>query len=133
MARRADMIAWRNVPFPPDEIALSTGGAPLNLTGKTAAMDVRLPNGGAVVISLDMAASPSSDGIRFTDPTGGVLIIQIDQPSLQAAYDAAVAAGLVPPGGVAELDYDLLLIGADEVPEVILEGRFIIHPGRTAA
>lgn len=127
-----DQAGWRNAPFPDDVFAFEDVGVAVNLTGKTAAMDVRAVAGeGAALISLDMAASASADGIWFVDATSGELRIQIDQASMQAAWDAAKAAGLMKAGEAAPLVYDLLIIGPDGVAEAWIEGAFVIYPGVT--
>lgn len=122
----------RNTPFPPDTYAFADAGAPINLTGKTAAMDVRAVAGtGSALISLDMAADAAANGIWFTDTVGGVLRIQISQAAMQSAWDAAYATGLMKAGQAAPLVYDLLLCSADGVREAWLEGDFVIEAGVT--
>jgi hypothetical protein len=122
----------RNTPFPPDTYAFADAGVPINLTGKTAAMDVRAVAGaGAALISLNMAADATADGIRFTNAAGGVLRFQISQSVMQGAWDAAYASGLMKAGQAAPLVYDLLIYSADGVQEAWLEGAFIIEAGVT--
>lgn len=125
-----DLSGWRNTPFPPDIHAFSDGGAAINLSGKTAALDVRAVAGtGAALISLDMAASDTANGIWFLDEAAGEMRFQIDHASMQSAWDAAYAAGLMKAGEPARLVYDLLLISGDGFSEAPIEGAFTIHPG----
>lgn len=122
----------RNTPFPPDTYAFADLGVAINLTGKTAAMDVRAVAGaGSALISLDMAADATSNGIWFTNTVGGIIRIQISQAVMQSAWDAAKAAGLMKAGEAAPLLYDLLIYSADGVQEAWLEGDFIIEAGVT--
>jgi hypothetical protein len=129
-----DITGWRNAPFPPYSYAFTDeeDAAPVDLTGYTAALDVRAVAGtGSALISLDTTVSTSADGIRFSDPTNGVLVIQVDQASMQAAWDAAYAAGLMKAGETAPLVYDLRLEDSDGYAEVWLEGAFNIEAGVT--
>lgn len=127
-----DLTGWRNAPFPADIHTFTDGGVAINLSGKTAAMDVRAVAGeGDALISLDMAASSSANGIWFTNSAGGEMRFQISQAVMQAAWDAAYADGMMKAGEAARLVYDLLVFSADGVIEAWIEGPFIIHPGVT--
>lgn len=126
------LTGWRNAPFPPDVFAFEEDAAAINLTGYTAALDVRAVAGtGTALISLDTTVSTSADGIRLSDAAGGELVIQIDQASMQSAWDAAYAAGLMKAGESAPLVYDLRIVDPDGHAEVWLEGAFTIKAGVT--
>lgn len=135
MTATFDLTGWRNTPFPPDLIQLAlddAGEVPVNLSGKSFAMDVRaIPGEGPALISLDLASDDAANGVRVVNAANGDLRLQIDKPTMQAAWDAAFAAGLMKAGEAAVLFYDLLVIGADSFIECVLEGRFIILPGST--
>jgi hypothetical protein len=121
-----ELRCWRNAPFPPQVYRL-----PASLIGKTFAMDVRAVGGqGPALISLDTAVSASANGIWAVEAAAGRFRIQIDQPTLQAAWDAALVGGLMKSGEAAPLIYRLL-ITTNGVPQPWLEGPFIIEPGVT--
>lgn len=131
-----DLTGWRNAPFPrSEEIQLAyddAGDLPVNLTGKTFALDARaVPGEGPALISLNTAPDDEANGVRLVNAGLGILRLQIDQATMQAAWDAALAAGLMKAGEAARLFYDLLVISPDGFVEAVLEGRFIILPGVT--
>lgn len=127
-----DLEGRRNVPFPPDVITLTDSGSAVNLSGMTFAIDVRaVPGEGSALISLDTAASDTADGIWVVNAAAGELRIQIDQASMQAAWDASYAAGLMKAGDPAPLFYDLLVFSSGGIPAAWLAGRFNILPGVT--
>lgn len=128
MAVNAPLTGFRNVPFPPEVFTFTDAGVPRNFTGKTFAMDVRqLAGTGLALISLDTAGDDTMNGVRAVDAAAGQLRFQIDQATMQAAYDAvATKAGEAP-----TLLYDLLVFDSDDVPEAVIEGTFTIQPGVT--
>ena len=121
-----ELRCWRNAPFPPQVYRL-----PASLVGKTFAMDVRAVGGqGPSLISLNTASSDTANGIWAVDAAMGRFRFQIDQPTLEAAWDAALASGHMKAGEEARLIYRLL-ITTNGVPQPWLEGPFIIEPGVT--
>lgn len=127
-----DLTGWRNTPLPPRILRFETGGVGIDLTGKTFALEVRaVPGEGSALISLDTALNDSADGVRVVEATAGRIRIQIAQPIMQAAWDAAYALGLMKAGEAAPLFYDLIMISPDGFKEAVIEGRFIIYPGVT--
>lgn len=128
MAVNAPLTGFRNVPFPPEVFTFTDAGVPRNFTGKTFAMDVRqLAGTGPALISLDTAINDTMNGVRAVDAAAGQLRFQIDQPTMQAAYDAVATKA----GETITLVYDLLVIDYDGIPEAIIEGAFTIEPGVT--
>lgn len=127
------LAGWRNAGFPPDVFAFASDGAPVDLTLKSLSMDVRAVAGeGAALISLDTTNTEFLvNGIFLSDAVAGEITIQIDQPAMKAAWDAAYAAGLMKAGEPAPLVYDLRVEDEDGFAEVWLEGPFIINPGVT--
>ncbi|WP_420478221.1 hypothetical protein [Brevundimonas sp. FT23028] len=128
MTATVSLNAFRNVPFPPEVLTFSEGGAPRDFTGKTFAMDVRQVAGtGVALISLNTAPNGTANGVRAVDAAAGQLRIQIDQTTIASVYDAIATRA----GEVVALVYDLLVIDSAGVPEAIIEGPFIIEPGVT--
>lgn len=127
------LTGWRNAPFPPDTyIVTDEAGDGIPLADKTFAMDVRrVPGEGPALISLDMAPNESGDGIWVVDATEGEFRIQIGQLAMQAAWDAMFDDSWIKAGMPAVLYYDLLVSGADDIPECWFEGTFTILPGVT--
>lgn len=132
MATTVPLTGFRNVPFPPEVITFTEAGVARNFTGKTFAMDVRaLAGTGPALISLNVATDDTMDGVRAVNAAAGQLRFQIGQAAMQAAWDAAYAAGLMKAGEPVALVYDLLVIDTDGLPEAVIEGSFTIHPGVT--
>lgn len=128
MATTVPLTGYRNTPFPPEVFTFRNGAAPQNFTGKTFAMDVRAVAGtGPALISLETATDDTMNGVRAVEAAAGKLRFQIDQTTMQAAYDAAG----VKAGAPALLVYDLLVIDADGFPDALIEGSFTIEPGVT--
>lgn len=128
LTRTVHLEGWGNVPYPAEELSFAVGDDAVDLTGKTFALDVRAVAGeGDALISLDSTASTSANGIRTASSTD--IVIQIDQPTMKAALEAARTAGLMDPGKNARLTYDLLVEDADGFAQVWIEGDFIIKPG----
>lgn len=126
------LTGWRNTPFPADVIAFVDGLTPIDLSLKSFALEVRAVAGaGSALISLDTTDSTSANGVRASDAAGGELVVQIDQATMQSAWDAAYAAGLMKAGEPAPLVYDLRVSDEDGFAEVWLEGSFTINPGIT--
>lgn len=127
--------AWHNVPFPPTPYvwALDPAGAePVDLTDRTLAMDVRDPQRElGALISLDMAATGTANGLRVLDAAAGMFRIQIGQTALQSAWNAALAAGLMKAGHPVRLVYDILATDPDGFTEPVCEGDFVLWPGKT--
>jgi len=128
-----NLEAWRNVPFAEsfiltdgDPAAVDEDGNPIDLTGYSGALQVRLYGlaAGDALISL---ATVTSDiqGVRFIEPTAGRINIRIDESTL-AALPAPGKAG-----GKLVLAYDLVLTDADSLQEVYATGTFTVHPGVT--
>lgn len=127
-ARTVHLEGWGNVPYPAEELSFDVDGDAVDLTGKTFALDVRAVAGeGEPLISLDSTDSASANGIRQSSATD--IIIQIDQLTMKAAWEAAFEAGLMDPGKNARLTYDLLVEDEDGFAQVWIEGEFIIKPG----
>lgn len=127
-ARTVHLEGWGNVPYPTEELSFDVEGAAVDLTGKTFALDVLAIAGeGEPLISLDSTASTSANGIRASSAID--IIIQIDQPTMKAAWEAALEAGLMDPGKTARLAYDLRVEDEDGFAQVWIEGDFIIKPG----
>lgn len=127
-SRTVHLEGWGNVPYPAEELSFGVDGEPVDLTDKTFALDVRAVAGeGDALISLDSTASTSANGIRVSSSTD--IIIQIDQPTMKAAWEVALDAGLMDPGKTARLTYDLLVEDEDGFAQVWIEGDFIIKPG----
>lgn len=123
-----DLKGWRNVPFPRDVVAFVVDGEPVDLTGFSFALDVRLiPGEGDALISLDSTSSTSENGVRIASASEGEIVIQIDQASMQAAYESAD----VKAGYPAKFYYDLLADDEDGFRQVWVEGNFVINPGVT--
>lgn len=128
MVTAVPLTGYRNTPFPPEVFTFRNGGVPQNFTGKAFAMDVRAVAGtGPALISLDTAADDAMNGVRPVEATAGKLRFQIDQTTMQTAYDAAG----VKAGAPALFVYDLLVIDADGFPDALIEGSFTIEPGVT--
>jgi hypothetical protein len=128
------LSGFRNAPFPPDEFALRVDGAPIDLTGFDAIMEVRRYPGQAEPALISIGKSTDGgDGIFFIDAPGGEIRIQIGQTAMTSAYDAAIAQdeSEEEAGDRATLAYDLLLIHPDGFVEAALEGSFTIDPGVT--
>lgn len=127
-----DMEGWRNAPFPPDVFEVAEDGEPVDITGWSLAMDVRAYGGSpTALISLDTTDSTTNDGLLILSGSAGTFRVQIDQASMQAAWDAAYAAGLCKAGQSARLAYDIRLTHTDGLAEVVAEGVFTINPGVT--
>lgn len=130
--RTVHLEGWGNVPYPTEVIAFIVDGEAVDLTGKTFAMDVRVVAGeGDPLIILDTTASLSANGVRVASAVDGEIVIQIDQPSMQATWEAVRTLGLIGPGQVAPLTYDLLVEDEDGFAQVWIEGDFTIKPGVT--
>lgn len=122
----------RNAAYPPQVYRMEIDGVAVSLSGKTFAMDVRVTAGQEpALISLDTAPDDTSNGVRAVDAVAGRFRVQIDQATMQAAWDAAYADGVMKAGEAAPLVYRLLVIGSDGIAEAWLEGDFIIEAGVT--
>jgi hypothetical protein len=135
-AQTHNLTGWRNTAFPPKVLRLNNRVdgvlTPINLSGYTFALDVRAtPGAGSALISLDTAADDTANGVRVVEAAAGRVRLQIDQATMQAAWEAAYTAGLMKAGEAAPLFYDLLLIHSDGFVEAPLEGQFNIEPGIT--
>lgn len=127
-----DMEGWRNAPFPPDVFTVTDGGTPVDITSWDFGLDVRAYGGApAALISLNATDAPSTNGVLVLSGVAGTFRVQIDQATMQAAWDAAYGAELCKAGEPARLVYDIRPIQSDGVADVICEGAFIIQPGVT--
>lgn len=128
MAVNTTLTGFRNVPFPPEVFSFTEAGVPRNFTGRTFGLDVRqLAGTGPALISLNTADDDTENGVRVVDAAAGQLRFQIDQATMQAAFDAVSTKA----GEAVSLLYDLLVFDPDDIPEAVIEGAFIIQPGVT--
>lgn len=121
--RKLNLEAWSNVSFPNDPIVLYDSNGPIDLTGCTARMQVRTPDG-ALLIDV---SGPSEDGIEFSGVADGGIVIHIEW---QRLYDAWSASALRA-GSSADLVYDLVVTDPSGLEQARLEGRFRIRAGVT--
>ncbi len=119
---------WHSVAFPPEVLRFPN----YDLTGKTLAMDVRDPlRDLPVLITLNTAADDSANGVRIVGESPARIRVQIDKPTMAAAYATVLAAGLMRAGEDAVLVFDLLAKHEDGFVDPWIEGPFIIHAGTT--
>ena len=122
------LTAWRNARFA-EERHFTESDQPLDFTSYSdARLEVRQfgAQAGAAAISLDKVVT-NIEGVRFLEPAHGVLRIQIDQATLEAAYDALF--GTNEAGSALKLVYDLVLTGPDGADEIWMQGDFTLNPG----
>ena len=122
--RNADYVETWIVAESFDASGVATG--PLNLTGYTAALQVRLYGlaGGAALITLGTVTT-AIQGVRLIEPTAGQMEIRITDATLETLPAAGKA------GASVTFSYDLLLTDPDGVESVYAAGNFIVQPGVT--
>lgn len=106
--------------------ALGNAVGPVNLTGYSAAMQVRLYGlaGGDPLIDLDTVTT-AIEGIRFIEPLAGQFEVRIDAASIDDLPAAAKA------GGTATFSYDIILTDPDGLAHAYAAGDFTVYPGVT--
>jgi hypothetical protein len=123
------IVAARNVPFF-EEFAFAESGVALDLTGCTAALQVRLYGnaGGSALIDLANVTADATQGVWIRDPAGGVVKVWIGEAALNGlpAPQLPDQAG-EPWSGV----YDLVITWPDGVQETLMEGIITVKPGVT--
>ncbi|QQQ19841.1 hypothetical protein JIP62_07075 [Brevundimonas vitis] len=106
--------------------ATGTAINPLDLTGYTAALQVRLYGLAAGDPLIDLGTVTTAiEGIRFVEPTAGQIEMRIDHETHDALPTSPKA------GEPARFEYDLVLIAPDGTRSVYATGPFIVHPGVT--
>lgn len=121
-----DLAVWRNVGMPPEEWEISEAGSALDLTGWTAALQVRLYGlaGGDPLIDLGTVLT-DIEGVRFSDAANGVITVRIDAATLEALPASGKA------GEPATFRYDLVMTDDEGTEAVFLQGAFKVYPGIT--
>lgn len=127
-----DLTFWRNDDFT-EEWPFTDGtseddvGDAIDLTGWSAAMDVRLYAGasGAALLSL-ATVTTDIQGLRFVDPVNGVIAVRIQDTALNALAPVGRT------GKPAILYYDLVLTDPAGDRHNVAGGKFTVYPKVTA-
>lgn len=124
------LTAWRNARFVAEWHFTESDQAFDFTSYSDARLEVRQygAQAGDAAISLGKVTS-NIEGVRFLEPSQGVLRVQIDQATLEAAYDDLI--GNNEAGSSLTLVYDLILTGPDNADEPWIEGAFTLKPGVT--
>lgn len=121
---RLDLEARRNTPFSKEwPFTEETTGDPLDFTGATVAMQVRMygAQAGAALIDLVEVGTAQTEGLTVD---AGSILCWIDQTSLLFLPTGKPGADVV-------FQYDLVVQLPDEVAEVWAYGTFTVTPGVT--
>lgn len=128
-----DLSVWRNADYVEewtftDGTSEANPGDPIDLTGWSAAMDIRLYPGasGSALISL-ATVTTDIQGIRFTDPTDGIVTIRIQDTAINGLPNDADR-----PDGPITLYYDLVLTDPTGDRHNYAGGKFTVYPKVTA-
>ena len=124
--------ARRNVPYvevwtlTDGQSGSEVAGNPLDLTGWTAALQVRLYGlaAGSALISL-ATVTTDVQGLRILDAAAGQLAVRIDETSINNLPAAPRT------GGNATFAYDLVLTDPTGLEQTYATGDFIVYPGVT--
>lgn len=127
-----NLTVWRNADYAETWIVAESFDAagvaigPLNLTGYTAAMQVRQYGlaGGPALISL-ATVTTAIEGIRLIEPTAGQMEIRITDATLETLPVSGKA------GEPVTFKYDLLLTDPTGLEQSYAYGDFIVQPGVT--
>lgn len=113
-----------------EEWQFTHDGAPVDLTGCTARLQLRLYGAqpGGAVVTLPSVTDPV-EGVWVREPAAGIICLIADPATLRAAYERL--AGGVEPGRAVRLAYDLLVTLPGGADEVWVEGVFTLNPGVT--
>lgn len=120
------LTARRNVPFAEQYDFADETEAPIDFTGCTATMQVRLYGNAPGDPLIDLhSVGADVEGVNVNDPATGSVTVRIDQTTL-----AAMPTGNTP--NAADIfSYDLIITWPDGFSEAFMEGRFILKPGVT--
>lgn len=123
---RLNVDIWRNAIFPRDSFKLKDQDtqAPIDLTGATLKMQVRVAQGATDPALISVVSGVGTDRITVLDAPGGEFIFVIRQATLQALPAAPVVDKPV------EFDWDLT-IDFGNGPEVYFVGVLRVHTGVT--
>lgn len=123
------LTARRNASFAEEWQFTVDGDLPFDFTAYTAALlEVRQYGAqpGDSLIHLVKVTS-NIEGVRFLEPSQGIVRVQINQPTLETVYDGLI--GESEPGSDLLFEYDLILTGPDTALEPWLAGTFTLKPG----
>lgn len=127
-----DLSVWRNDDYVEewtftDGTSEANPGDPIDLTSWSAEMEVRLYAGasGDPLIAL-ATVTTDIEGIRFVDPTNGIVSIRIQDTTLSALAPAGKR------GAPSTLYYDLVLTDPAGDRHNYARGKFIVYPKVTA-
>jgi hypothetical protein len=120
-----DFPCWRNASYG-ESLPFVENGQPVDLTGLNMVMTVRrYPTAPDTLFVLNMVSE--GQGLRINDPKSGVVDLQIDWQTLNAAYAAVDASQIA--NQVVRLSYDVIVTYLDNFKEPWLQGVLSINPG----
>jgi hypothetical protein len=117
-------VRRNNAPWVVVMTVTDDAGDAIDLTGYTAAMQVRQYEGAPDPALIDLAdVETEIEGIQFSDPINGELTVRIDLDTLEGLPNITQRATV--------LRYDLLVYDTDDVPILCLFGNFKVSTGVT--
>jgi hypothetical protein len=120
---RRDLVARRNAPFAEEWTFTDEAGDPVDFTGASVSMQVRLygAQAGTALVDLSDGVAALTEGLIADE---GVVTVFIDEATLKVLPQGRTGEDVV-------FEYDLRVDLADRVEEVWSYGSFTLKPGVT--